>query len=149
MNFREASELFFSYMASEKYKGGNKMKRLLFGTIFLALIGVFPVVTMAGVNINSGISLPPPIVFEAPPEVTVMSDSSGVYVVAEVDADTPQGGPTGGDENTQDESLEKKKTTETEDKSDWKINVWPLQPQDNMKSFPERKEEQHIPPDRF
>jgi len=124
------------------------MKRLLFGTIFLALIGAFPVVTMAGVDINAGISLPPPIVFEAPPEVTVMSDSSGAYVVAEVDADTPQGGMTGRDEKPQDESLEKKKTTESGDKSNWKINVWPLQPPDNMKSFPERKEEQHIPPDR-
>ena len=127
------------------------MKRLLFGTIFLALIGAFSVVTMAGVDINSRISLPPPIVFEAPPEVIVMPDSNGVYVVAELDADTPQGGSTGRDENPRDKSLEKKKTTESGDKSDWKINVWPLQPPGNMKSFSERKEEdkQHIPPDRF
>ena len=125
------------------------MKRLLFGTIFLSLIGAFPVVTMAGVDINSRISLPPPIVFEAPPEVIVMPDTSGAYVVAEADADTPQGGPTGRDEKPQDESLEKGKATGSEDKSNWKINVWPLQPPDNMKSFPERKEEQHIPPDRF
>lgn len=148
MNFREASE-FFSDMASEKYKGGNKMKRLLFGTIFLTLLGALPVVTTAAVDINAGISLPPPIVFEAPPEVTVRPDSSGVYVVAEVDADTPQGGPTGRDEKLQDESLEKKETTESKDKSDWKINVWPLQPPDKMQSFPERKREQHTPPDRF
>jgi len=149
MNFREASELFFSYMASEKYKGGNKMKRLLFGTIFLALVSAFPVVTMAGVDINAGISLPPPIVFEAPPEVIVMPDTSGVYVVAVVDADTPQGGPTGRDEKPQDESLEKGKTTESEHKSDWKINVWP-QPPDNVKTPHERKEENtHTPPDRF
>jgi hypothetical protein len=138
-------------MVSGKYKGGNKMKRLFFGTISLALVSAFPVVTMAGTDINAGISLPPPIVFEALPEVIVMPDTSGVYVVAEVDADTPQGGPTGRDEKPRDESLEKKKTTESEDKSDWKINVWPLQPPGNMKSFPERKEEdkQHYPPDRF
>jgi len=105
--------------------------------------------TMAAVDINAGISLPPPIVFEAPPEVIVMPDTSGVYVVADVDADTPQGGPTGRDEKPQDESLEKGKPTGSENKSNWKINVWPLQPPDNMKSFPERKEEQHIPPDRF
>ena len=123
------------------------MKRLLFGTIFLALLGAFPVGTMAGVDINSGISQLPPIVFEAPPEVIVMPDTSVVYVVA--DADAPQGSPTGRDEKQQDQSLEKKKTPASEDKSDWKINVWPLQPPDNMKSFPERKEEQHIPPDRF
>jgi hypothetical protein len=78
-----------------------------------------------------------------------MPDSSLVYVVAEVDADTPQGGPTGRDEKPEDESLEKKKTTESKDKSDWKINVWPLQPPDKMKSFPERKEEDKHPPDRF
>ncbi|MFZ2198959.1 MAG: hypothetical protein WAV13_14565 [Thermodesulfovibrionales bacterium] len=149
MNFREASELFFSYMASEKYKGGNKMKRLLFGTIFLALIGAFPVMTMAGIDINSGISLPPPIVFEAPPEVIVMPETSGAYVVAEADADTPQGGPTVRDEKPQDESLEKGKTTGSEDKSNWKINVWPVQPPDNAKTPHERKEEnKHTPPDR-
>ena len=106
------------------------MKRLLFGTIFLTVASAFPVVTMAGVDTNAGIT-------------------GGVFVVADADADTPQGGPTGRDEKSQDESLEKKKTTESKDKSDWEINVWPLKPPDNMKSFPERKEEQHIPPDRF
>jgi hypothetical protein len=103
----------------------------------------------AGVYINAGISQPPPIVFEAPPEVIVMPDTSGVYVVAEVDADTPQGGPTGRDEKQQDQSLEKRKTTESEDKSDWKINVWPVQPPDNVKSLPQMKDEnKHTPPDR-
>jgi len=110
--------------------------------------GGWPMPTMAGVDINSGISLPPPIVFEAPPEVIVKTDTSGLYVVA--DADTPQGGPTGRDEKQQDPSLEKEKPAGSEDKSDWKINVWPMQPPDNMKSLPERKDEnKHTPPDRF
>jgi hypothetical protein len=104
--------------------------------------------TMAAVDINAGISLPPPIVFEAPPEVIVMPDTSGVYVVADADADTPQGGPTGKDEKPQEESLEKEKTTRSEDKFDWKINVWP-QPPDIPRTPHERKEEnRHTPPDR-
>ena len=80
-----------------------------------------------------------------------MPDTKGVYVVAAADADTPQGGLTGGDEKQLDESLEKGKPSGSEDKSDWKINVWPNQPPDKMKSLPERKEEdkQHTPPDRF
>ena len=126
------------------------MKKLLLGAILLALAIVFPIPTMAAVGINAGLSLPPPIVFEAPPEVIVMPDTSGVYVVADVDADTPQGGPTGRDEKQQEPSLEKGKTTESEDKSDWKINVWPVQPPGNLKTPPEMKDEnKHTPPDRF
>ena len=126
------------------------MKKLLLVSIFFTFAIIVPMPTLAGADINAGISLPPPIVFEAPPEVIVMPDTSGVYVVADVDADTPQGGPTGRDEKQQDQSLEKGKTTGSEDKSDWKINVWPVQPPDNMKTFPERKEEnKHRPPDRF
>ena len=80
----------------------------------------------------------------------MMPDASGVYVVAAVDADTPQGSTTGRNEKSQDESLEKRKTTESEDKADWKINVWPVQPPDNVKSLPEMKDEnKHTPPDRF
>ena len=36
---------------------------------------------MAGVNIGIGISLPPPIVFEAPPDVIVLPDTNDAYVV--------------------------------------------------------------------
>jgi len=126
------------------------MKKLLLVSIFFTFAIIVPMPTMAGVDINAGISLPPPIVFEAAPEVIVMPDTSGVYVVADVDADTPQGGPTGRDEKQQDQSLEKGKTTGSEDKSDWKINVWPVQPPDNVKSLPEMKDEnRHTPPDRF
>ena len=126
------------------------MKKLLLVPIFFTFAIIVPMPVMGGVDINAGISLPPPIVFEAAPEVIVMPDTSGVYVVADVDADTPQGGPTGRDEKQQDQSLEKGKTTGSEDKSDWKINVWPVQPPDNVKSLPEMKDEnRHTPPDRF
>jgi hypothetical protein len=124
------------------------MKKLLLVSIFFAFAIIVPMPTMAGVDINAGISLSPPIVFETPPKVIVMPDTSGVFVVADVDADTPQGGPTGRDEKQQDQSLEKGKATGPEEKSDWKINVWP--PPDNVKSPPERKEQnKNIPPDRF
>ena len=123
------------------------MKKLLLVSIFFTSAIIVPMPTMAGVDIHAGISLPSTIVFEAPPDVIVMPDTSGVYIVA--DADTPQGGPTGRDEKQQDQSLEKGKTTGSEDKSDWKINVWPVQTPDNVKSFPEMKDEnKHTPPDR-
>jgi len=123
------------------------MKKLLLISIFFAFAIVVPMPTMAGVDIISGISLPPIIVFEAHPEVKVMP-ASDVYIIADVDADTPQADSTGKDEKRQNESLEKRKPTESKDKSNWKINVLP--PPDNMKSPIERKEdEMHLPPDRF
>ncbi len=63
------------------------MKKLLLGTILSALSIVVPIPTMAGVDISIGISLPPPIVFEAPPDVIVMPDTNGVYVVPAIDVD--------------------------------------------------------------
>jgi len=63
------------------------MKKLLFGTILLALVSVFPIMTMAAVDISIGISLPPPIVFTAPPDVIVMPDTNDVYVVPDIDVD--------------------------------------------------------------
>ena len=63
------------------------MKKLLLGTMLLALICVVPIPTMAAVGISIGISLPPPIVFAAPPDVIVMPDTNDVYVVPEIDAD--------------------------------------------------------------
>ena len=62
------------------------MKNVVFGTILLALVSVFPTMTMAAVDISIGISLPPPIVFAAPPEVIVIPDTY-VYVVPDLDAD--------------------------------------------------------------
>jgi hypothetical protein len=126
------------------------MKKLLLVSIFFTSATILPMPTMAWVDIHAVISLPQPIVFEAPPEVIVMPDTSGVYVIADADADKPQGGPTGRDEKQQDESLEKGKAMESEDKSNWKINVWPVQPPDNVKSLPQMNDDnKHTPPDRF
>jgi len=62
------------------------MKKLLFGTILLVLVSVFPIMTMAAVDISIGISLPPPIEFTAPPELIVIPDTY-VYVAPEIDVD--------------------------------------------------------------
>ena len=59
------------------------MKKLLFGTMLLALVIVVPIPTMAGVDIHVSIPLPPPIVFAAPPGVIVIPETY-VYVVPEV-----------------------------------------------------------------
>ena len=63
------------------------MKQLFFGTLLLASVIVVPIPTMAEVNISVGISLPPPIVFEAPPDVIVLPDTNEVYVVPGIDVD--------------------------------------------------------------
>jgi hypothetical protein len=63
------------------------MRKLLLGTILLALAIVVPIPAMAGVNISVGISLPPPIAFEAPPDVVAMPDTDDVYVVPDADVD--------------------------------------------------------------
>ena len=63
------------------------MKKLLLGTILLALAIVVPIPTIAGVNISIGFSLPPAIVFEAPPDVIVIPDTNNVYVVPNIDVD--------------------------------------------------------------
>jgi hypothetical protein len=62
------------------------MKKLLFGTILLALVIAVPIPTMAQVGINVRIALPPPIVFAAPPVLIVLPETY-VYVVPDVDAD--------------------------------------------------------------
>lgn len=72
---------------------------------------------------------------------------NGIYVVAE--ADTPQSGPIVREERPIDQSLEKGKAAAPEEKSD-RIRVFPAQPPDNVKSAPERKDENKFtPPDRF
>jgi len=62
------------------------MKKLLFGTMFLASVIVLPMPAMARVDIGINISLPPPIVFAAPPEVVVIPETY-VYVVPDSDVD--------------------------------------------------------------
>ncbi len=63
------------------------MKKLLWGAFLLALTVVIAVPAEAEVGISIGISLPPPIVFAAPPEVIVIPDADDVYVVPDVDVD--------------------------------------------------------------
>jgi len=67
-------------------EGGYKMKKLLFGTIFLALVLVSPIQAMARVDVGISISLPPLIVFSAPPEVIVIPGTY-VYAVPDLDVD--------------------------------------------------------------
>ncbi len=64
------------------------MKKLLFGTILLALVLVVPIPTIAMGRVDVGVSipLPPLIVFATPPEVVVIPETY-VYVVPDVDVD--------------------------------------------------------------
>ena len=62
------------------------MKKLLFGTILLSLVLVFPIPTMARVNVGISISLPP-IVFAMPPSVVVLPDTYDVYAVPDIEVD--------------------------------------------------------------
>jgi len=62
------------------------MKKLFFRTVLLALVLVFPISTMAGVDVGVNISLPPLIVFAAPLEVVVIPETY-VYAVPDVDVD--------------------------------------------------------------
>jgi len=62
------------------------MKKLLFGTMLLALVIAVPIPTMAEVNISIGIPLPPVITFTMAPEVIVMPGTY-VYVVPDIDVD--------------------------------------------------------------
>jgi hypothetical protein len=62
------------------------MKKLLLGTIFLALVFAFPIPTMAAVDVHLSIPLPPLIVFAAPPEVVVIPETN-VYAVPDLDVD--------------------------------------------------------------
>ncbi len=73
-------------MPSRMDKGGSKLKKLLFGAILLTLVSVFPTMTMAAVNVSIGSSLPPPIVFAAPPALIVIPETY-VYVVPDIDVD--------------------------------------------------------------
>ena len=63
------------------------MKKLLLGTMLLALVTVVSVPAMAQVSINVNIPLPPPIVFQAPPDVIAMPDTNDVYVAPDINVD--------------------------------------------------------------
>ena len=62
------------------------MKKLLFGTILLAGLIVFPIMSMAQVNVqvNVPFPLPPPIPFVGPPNVIVLPGTD-VYAVPDVE----------------------------------------------------------------
>src|SRR5660397_204435 len=62
------------------------MKKLLIRTILLSFVLLFPVPSMAGVDVGINISLPPLIVFAAPPEVVVIPETN-VYAVPDLDVD--------------------------------------------------------------
>lgn len=62
------------------------MKKLFLRILFLTLVIVVPIPTMARVDVNISIGLPPPILFVAPPELIVLPDTY-VYVVPDLDLD--------------------------------------------------------------
>lgn len=62
------------------------MKRLLFGTVFLALLLAFPLPMTAGADVGISISLPPLILFSGPPVMVVIPETN-VYVVPDVDGE--------------------------------------------------------------
>jgi hypothetical protein len=68
------------------HRGDNKMKRVIFGTLLLALVIAVPISTMARVDVNVSINLPPPIMFAAPPALIVLPETY-VYVVPDIDED--------------------------------------------------------------
>ena len=61
------------------------MKKTVLAAMLMTLTTVMSVPATAGVNVSVGISLPPLIVFEQAPEVMVMPDTTGVYVVPDID----------------------------------------------------------------
>jgi hypothetical protein len=69
------------------YKG-EKMKKLLFGMVLLALVIAVPTPTMAMGRVDVGVSipLPPPIGFAGPPEMVVIPETY-IYVAPDVDVD--------------------------------------------------------------
>ena len=56
------------------------MKKVLLGSLLLAVSNLFPVPTMAGMDIGINISVPPIIAFSAPPELIGVrtADSQGL-----------------------------------------------------------------------
>ncbi len=62
------------------------MNKLFLGKALLALVFFLPVPVMAGVNVDVHISLPPPIVFAAPPALIVLPETY-VYVVPDAEVD--------------------------------------------------------------
>ena len=64
----------------------HTVKKVFPGTLLLTLMLIFPLPTMARVDIDIHISLPPPVRFVEPPELVVMPGTY-VYTAPDVDAD--------------------------------------------------------------
>ena len=62
------------------------MKRLFSGVIILAVIILFPVMSMARVDVRVNIPLPPPIPFAVPPPLVVLPGTD-VYAVPDVEGE--------------------------------------------------------------
>ena len=62
------------------------MKKALFRTMLLAFLFIFPAPSMAGVDVGVSISLPPLVVFSAPPAMVVIPETY-VYVVPDADVE--------------------------------------------------------------
>jgi hypothetical protein len=62
------------------------MKKILLRTMLLAFLFLFPVPTMADVEVGVSVSLPPLIVFASPPEVVVIPETY-VYVVPDAEVE--------------------------------------------------------------
>ncbi len=60
------------------------MKKILLGATLLALVALFPRLSVAAVDIHVSIPLPPLITFPAPPEVVVIPETY-VYFVPEIE----------------------------------------------------------------
>jgi hypothetical protein len=63
------------------------MKKSVILAVILLSACVLPLQARAEVNVSVGISLPPPIIFGAPPAVIVLPDTVGVYVVPDIEVD--------------------------------------------------------------
>jgi len=63
------------------------MKKSVIVATILLLACFVPLQARAEVNVSIGISLPPPIIFGAPPAVIVLPDTIGVYVVPDIEGD--------------------------------------------------------------
>jgi hypothetical protein len=67
-------------------EGGRKMGKLIWGKLLLALLLVSPTPMMAKADVGISVSLPPLIVFAAPPVVVVIPETY-VYAVPDLDVD--------------------------------------------------------------
>ena len=65
------------------------MKKLLLGTMLLAFVTVVsvPATAQVSINVNVGTPLPPPIAFNAPPDVVALPDTNDVYACPEIGVD--------------------------------------------------------------